>query len=191
MLYRIDDSSQYTNPISIEAKRFIELSWCGVLTNLSFNDIFLVEYEVVKACALGDKVSAADVSEMLGVKYFSNEEMKTYFTKDFPLEFIVEETNKKIDCQKIYRLEFNTSPVMDEDEQEEEEQGKVDTADVLNDLVSDSLFSPNRTLKKDIHKELLDLKYWVRDFADIGSTDGETLLDRLDKVINMVHELEV
>lgn len=181
MLYRISDRNQYTNPIWMEAKRYIELSWCGVLTNLSFNDIILVEDEVVKACALGDKVSAADVSESLGVKYFTNEEMKTYFTKDFTLEFIVEETNKKIDCQKIYRLEFNTRPVMDEEEEQEE----------VPELVSDSLFSPNRTLKKDIHKELLDLKYWARDFADIGNTDGETLLDRLNKIINMVCELEV
>lgn len=119
MLYRINNCVQYADPIWMETKRYIELSWCGVLTNMSFNDILLVEDEVVKACALGDKVSAADVSESLGVKYFTNEEMKTYFTKDFTLEFIVEETNKKIDCQKIYRLEFNTRPVMDEEEEQE------------------------------------------------------------------------
>ena len=179
MLYRINNCVQYADPIWMETKRYIELSWCGVLTNMSFNDILLVEDEVVQACAFGEKVSAADVSESLGVKYFTNEEMKTYFTKDFTLEFIVEETNKRVGCQVIYRLEFNTRPVMDEKQEE------------VPELTSDSLFSPNRTLKKDIHKELLDLKYWARDFADIGNTDGETLLDRLNKIINMVCELEV
>lgn len=181
MLYRISDRNQYTNPIWMEAKRYIELSWCGVLTNMSFNDILLVEDEVVKACALGDKVSAADVGELLGLKYFSNEEMKTYFTKDFTLEFIIEETNKTVECQKIYRLEFNTRPVMDEEEQEEE----------VPELVSNSLSRPNPALKKNfILCDLYNLKDYVRDnFTDSHSTF--MVLDYLDKIHEKVSALEV
>lgn len=182
MLNKINDRAQCTAPVWMETRRFIELSWCGVLTNLSFNDVILVEDEVVKACALGDKVSVADVGEMLGVKYFSNEEMKTYFTKDFTLEFIVEETSNKIDGQEIYRLEFNTRPVMDE---EEEEQEKVD------ELVSDSLSSLDPTFKKnDILFDLSNLKDYVRDnFMD--HHDTSVALDFLDVIYEKVSNLEV
>lgn len=182
MLYRISDYNQYTNPMSMEAKRFIELSWCGVLTNMSFNDILLVEDEVVQACAFGEKVSAADVSESLGVKYFTNEEMKTYFTKDFTLEFIVEETNKRVGCQVIYRLEFNTRPVMDEKEEQEE----------APELVSDSLFSPNRNtlIKESILSDISVLTDYVRDnFMDWHDTS--VVLGRLDVIHEKVSNLEV
>lgn len=165
MLYRISDYNQYTNPMSMEAKRFIELSWCGVLTNMSFNDILLVEDEVVQACAFGEKVSAADVSESLGVKYFTNEEMKTYFTKDFTLEFIVEETNKRVGCQVIYRLEFNTRPVMDEKEEQD--------------------------LKKNVILcDLSNLKEYVRDnFMD--GHDTSVVFGHLDEIYEKVSNLEV
>lgn len=185
MLYRINDRNQYTNPMSMEAKRYIELSWCGVLTNMSLNDILLVEDEVVKVCALGDKVSAADVNELLGVKYSTNEEMKTYFTKDFTLEFIIEETNKRIECQKIYRLEFNTRPVMDEDEEQEEED---------DELVSNSLSrpSPNRNtlIKESILSDISVLTDYVRDnFMDWNDTS--VVLGRLDVIHEKVSNLEV
>ena len=181
MLNKINDRAQCTAPVWMETRRFIELSWCGVITNLSFNDVILVEDKVVKACALGDKVSVADVGEMLGVKYFSNEEMKTYFTKDFTLEFIVEETSNKIDGQEIYRLEFNTRPVMDEEEEQEE----------ANELTSDSLFSLDRTFEKnDILFDLSNLKEYVRDnFVDSHSTF--IVFDYLDKIYEKVSNLEV
>ena len=180
MLFKNTNRRVTIDLIKTNVNTLVELSWCGVTIMTTFDEMLDVEENVIASCSTGGKIPLSDVNEELGCNYASREEQMLCFTKDFPLEFVIEETNRSIKGRVVYRADFLLTPVMDEEEQEE-----------VPKSVSDSPFSSSGLFKKDIILcDLSNLKDYVRDnFMD--HHDTSVALGYLDVIYEKVSNLEV
>lgn len=166
-----------TNTVTSWNCEYFELIWAGVTRFMSYRQLAEIEGEVRKACALGGNISLADVCRFFGIEPGCDDE-KLFFTQDFPLEFVIRESNEELlgasgPC-KVWIVDFDYSPVMieeEEEKQEKQEKLSVDNWDVI--------FSDLEAIKDFVCQNFYD------------AYNKACLLDKLDALSTKINKLEV
>lgn len=171
-----------TNTVASYTCEYFELIWAGVTRFMSYRQLAEIEGEVRKACALGDNISLADVCIFFGIEPGCDDD-KLFFTQDFPLEFVIRESNEELlgasgPC-KVWIVDFDYSPVMIEEEQEEPEKEKPMNLK-LKQYYED---------RSNILDDLSELKKYMYDNFFGGPT--REVMDAIDHIYAEVSNLEV